>query len=110
MLFFDLLFSSAQFILETTFKASILEENMARTTGAVGEALAAGADHLLLDNFTPDQVREALAKIAGRAKVEVSGGITLENIRAYAEPGADFISAGALTDSARAVDSSVRLE
>lgn len=81
-----------------------------RSFAELEEALAAGADHLLLDNFTPDQVREALAKIAGRAKVEVSGGITLENIRAYAETGADFISAGALTDSARAVDISFRLE
>ncbi len=73
------------------------------------QALAAGAKHLLLDNFSPDGAREAAARIAGRAKTEISGGITLENVRAYAESGADFVSAGAITHSARAVDISFRL-
>jgi nicotinate-nucleotide pyrophosphorylase (carboxylating) len=63
----------------------------------------------LLDNFTPEQVGEAVGRIGGRAKIEVSGGITLETVRAYAEAGADFISVGALTHSARAADISFRL-
>jgi nicotinate-nucleotide pyrophosphorylase (carboxylating) len=70
----------------------------------VDAALSAGAEVLLLDNFSPDGVREAVARIAGRALVEVSGGITLETIRAYAEAGADVISSGALTHSAPAAD------
>ena len=74
------------------------------------EALAAGATHLLLDNLTPAEAAEWIAEIAGRAKVELSGGITLENVRAYAEAGADFVSSGAITHSARAVDISFRLE
>ncbi len=81
-----------------------------RNRAEIEEALAAGADHLLLDNFTPGQLREAIAVIAGRARVEASGGITLENVRAYAETGADFVSAGALTHSATATDISFRLE
>lgn len=67
----------------------------------VKEALEAGADLLLLDNMTPEEVRKALNWIQGRAPVEVSGGITLENIRDYAMPGVSYISAGALTHSAR---------
>jgi nicotinate-nucleotide pyrophosphorylase (carboxylating) len=74
------------------------------------QALVAGAKHLLLDNFTPGAAREAVAKIAGRAKIEISGGITLDNVRAYADTGADYVSAGAITHSARAVDISFRLE
>ena len=74
------------------------------------EALAAGATHLLLDNFSPSDVAAARARIAGQAKVEVSGGINLENVREYAESGADFVSAGAMTHSAPAVDISFRLE
>ncbi len=81
-----------------------------RTLDELHEALARGADHLLLDNFTPDRVREAVAVIGGRAKVEVSGNIKLDAIRAYAESGADFASVGALTHSAPAVDISFRLE
>jgi nicotinate-nucleotide pyrophosphorylase (carboxylating) len=74
------------------------------------EALANGANHLLLDNFTPNQVREAVALIAGRAETEVSGNITLETVRGYAEAGADFASSGALTHSAPAADISFRLD
>jgi nicotinate-nucleotide pyrophosphorylase (carboxylating) len=73
------------------------------------QALTAGAKHLLLDNFNPGRVREAVAKIAGQAKSEISGGVTLENVRTYAETGADYVSAGAITHSARAVDISFRL-
>ncbi len=70
----------------------------------VDEALAAGADAVLLDNMTPKQIARCVTRIAGRAKVEVSGGVTLENVRAFAEAGADLISVGRLTHSAPAVD------
>jgi nicotinate-nucleotide pyrophosphorylase (carboxylating) len=69
------------------------------------QALAAGADVVLLDNMTPDQVRTAAARAHEQnVLVEVSGGVTLQTIRAYAEAGADLISVGALTHSAPAVD------
>jgi nicotinate-nucleotide pyrophosphorylase (carboxylating) len=74
------------------------------------DALAAGATHLLLDNLTPAEAAGQIRTIAGRATVELSGGITLENVRAYAATGAHFVSAGAITNSARAVDISFRLE
>ncbi len=72
--------------------------------------LAAGARMLLLDNLTPDQVREAVARVAGRVPVEVSGGVRLDNVRAYAEAGPDFIAIGALTHSAPAADVSLEIE
>jgi nicotinate-nucleotide pyrophosphorylase (carboxylating) len=72
--------------------------------------LAAGAHMLLLDNFTPAQVREAVALVAGRVPIEVSGGVTLASVRAYAEAGADYIAIGALTHSAPAADISLELE
>ncbi len=71
------------------------------------EAIAAGADIVLLDNMTPEQVRGAKRQAAGRVELEVSGGVTLETIRAYAEAGIDFISLGALTHSAAALDFSL---
>lgn len=74
------------------------------------EALNAGAKHLLLDNLSPAQASDWIRHINGRATVELSGGINLENIRAYAKAGPDFISCGAITHSARAVDISFRLE
>jgi nicotinate-nucleotide pyrophosphorylase (carboxylating) len=77
---------------------------------AVEEALAAGADVIMLDNFAPRDVRQALEKIAGRALCEVSGGITLERIAEFAQPGVDVISVGALTHSAAAADISLDLE
>ncbi len=81
-----------------------------RTRAELREALACGAAHLLLDNLTPAEAADWIREIAGRAKVELSGGITLETVRAYAETGADFVSAGAITHSARAMDISFRLE
>ena len=59
---------------------------------------------LLLDNFTPGRVAEAVKAIAGRASIEVSGGLKAGNLRSYAEAGADFLSLGSLTHSARADD------
>ena len=81
-----------------------------RGRGELEEALACGATHLLLDNLTPEQAAAEIRFIAGRAKVELSGGITLANVRAYAEAGADFVSSGAITHSATAVDINFRLE
>ena len=73
------------------------------------EALAAGADTILLDNMTPDQLREAVREVAGRAKTEASGGVTLDTVRTIAETGVDFISVGALTHSARSLDVSLEV-
>jgi nicotinate-nucleotide pyrophosphorylase (carboxylating) len=81
-----------------------------RTRAELDEALAAGAKHLLLDNLSPEGAADWIRQIAGRAQVELSGGITLETVRAYAEAGPDFISSGAITHSATAVDISFRLE
>lgn len=80
-----------------------------RTREELDEALACGATWLLLDNLTPQQAADAVRHVAGRAKVELSGGITLDNVRAYAEAGADFISCGAITHSAPAVNINFRL-
>src|SRR6516164_2820910 len=81
-----------------------------RTRAELREALDCGAAHLLLDNLTPAEAADWIREIAGRAKVELSGGITLETVRAYAETGADYVSSGAITHSARAMDISFRLE
>lgn len=81
-----------------------------RTRAELDEALARGARHLLLDNLTPHEAAGWIRVIDGRATAELSGGITLESVRAYAEAGADFISAGAITHSAVAVDINFRLE
>jgi nicotinate-nucleotide pyrophosphorylase (carboxylating) len=74
------------------------------TLGEVGEALAAGTEIILLDNMAPDTIAEAVRRIAGRALIEASGGIDLDNVRAVAEAGVDIISIGALTHSAPAID------
>jgi nicotinate-nucleotide pyrophosphorylase (carboxylating) len=73
------------------------------------QALQAGADIILLDNMSPDQVQEAVRIVEGRVKLEVSGGINLENVREYALTGIDFISVGALTHSVKAIDISLEL-
>ena len=75
----------------------------------VEEALAAGANHILLDNMTPDELREAVSLIGGRAKTEASGGVRLDTVTAIASTGVDYISVGALTHSARAVDFSLEI-
>jgi len=74
------------------------------------EALDAGVERILLDNMGPDALREAVRRTAGRARLEASGGITLETVRAVAETGVDFISVGALTHSAPALDVSLLFE
>ena len=76
----------------------------------VSEALDAGVDAILLDNMTLDELRAAVVLAAGRARLEASGGVTLENVRAIAETGVDEISVGALTHSARSLDVSLELE
>jgi nicotinate-nucleotide pyrophosphorylase (carboxylating) len=81
-----------------------------RAMDELEEALASGATHLLLDNLSPQQAGEWIRIVAGRATVELSGGIDLDSVRSYAETGADFVSAGAITHSAPAVDISFRLE
>jgi nicotinate-nucleotide pyrophosphorylase (carboxylating) len=76
----------------------------ADTLQQVEQAVSAGADFVLLDNMNLDQLRQAVEKCRGRAKTEASGGVNLATVRAIAETGVDFISVGALTHSARAVD------
>ncbi|MCX7622611.1 MAG: carboxylating nicotinate-nucleotide diphosphorylase [Thermomicrobium sp.] len=82
----------------------LLIEVEVTTLAEVEEALAAGADWILLDNMDVETIRAAVARVGGRAKLEVSGGVTLERVRAIAETGVDAISVGALTHSARALD------
>ena len=79
------------------------------TLGQLAEALAAGAKSVLLDNFTLPQMREAVALTAGRALLEVSGGVALDQLRTIAETGVDRISVGALTKDVKAVDFSMRV-
>ena len=119
------------------FDAVLVKENHARLAGGVGEAAAravreappdipvevecdtldevraaldAGVARVLLDNMTPAELTEAVALTGGRAELEASGGITLDNVRVVAESGVDFISVGALTHSAPALDLSLELE
>jgi len=82
----------------------------AQSLEQVEEAIQAGADVILLDNLSTAQMKDALARIAGRAKVEISGGVTLERIPELAATGADYVSVGALTHSAPAADLSFELE
>ena len=96
--------------LEATRNARVPVQIEVRTFAELEEALDCGARKLLLDNLTPVQAKEWVHFIAGRATVELSGGITLDTVRAYAESGADFISVGAVTHSVRAVDIHFRLE
>ena len=89
--------------------ASLPIEVECDTLEQVSEALAVGAEAILLDNMSPDQLRSAVALARGRARLEASGGVTLENVRAVAETGVDEISIGALTHSARSLDVSLEL-
>jgi nicotinate-nucleotide pyrophosphorylase (carboxylating) len=92
-----------------TVKPGLKIEVETRSIDDVKKVLAVGkVDRLMLDNFTPQQVGEALALINGRFETEASGGINLENIEAYAETGVDYISAGALIHQAKSVDLSLK--
>ena len=95
--------------LERAAGADVPVEVECETVDEVREALAAGADRILLDNMTPARLAEAVALAAGRAELEASGGITLDTVRAVAESGVDFISIGALTHSPRALDVSLEV-
>jgi nicotinate-nucleotide pyrophosphorylase (carboxylating) len=77
---------------------------------AAQQALAAGAEVLLLDNMTPTLVRQVVQALGGTGLIEISGGVSLETVRSFAEAGADLISVGALTHSAPAVDLALDLE
>jgi nicotinate-nucleotide pyrophosphorylase (carboxylating) len=81
----------------------------AETLEDVREALQAGADAILLDNMSPEELRQAVALVAGRAKLEASGGVSLDTVRTIAEAGVDFISVGALTHAARSLDVSLEV-
>jgi len=79
------------------------------TMTELDQALAAEADRIMLDNFAPAQLREAVARSAGAAELEASGGITESTLRQVAETGVDYVSIGALTKDAVALDLSMRL-
>ncbi len=96
--------------LERTKNATVPVEIEVRTFEELNEALDCGVKHLLLDNLTPDEARKWVQHVAGRATTEISGGVNLETVRAYAEAGPDFISVGAITHSAPAVDINLILE
>jgi nicotinate-nucleotide pyrophosphorylase (carboxylating) len=81
-----------------------------RSLAEVEEALAAGATWIMLDNMSVSEMRDAVAHVAGRAQLEASGGVTLDALREIASTGVDFISVGALTHSAPALDLSLILE
>jgi nicotinate-nucleotide pyrophosphorylase (carboxylating) len=82
----------------------------AQSLAEVDAALAAGAEIVLLDNLSTPDVIEAVARCRGRARTEISGGVTLERMRELAETGADYVSIGALTHSAPAADLSLEIE
>jgi len=89
---------------------TLLVEVECETLEQVEEARRAGADAILLDNMTIDDIRRARARAGSEIKLEVSGNVTLEAVRSIAEAGVDLISVGALTHSARATDLSMRIE
>ena len=79
-----------------------------RSTDEINQALEAGVDRIMLDNFTPERTRDAVKLINGRTEIESSGGITIDTLRAYGECGVDFISVGALTHSVKGLDMSFK--
>lgn len=81
-----------------------------KTLEEVEEALKNGADHLLLDNMSPDMIKNVIQIVENRATIEVSGNINLDNVQQYALEGVNFISIGSLTHSAKAVDISLEIE
>jgi nicotinate-nucleotide pyrophosphorylase (carboxylating) len=91
-------------------RPGLLVEVEIERDGQIEEALAAGADRLLLDNFTVEQLKVAVQQVGGRAQLEASGGIDLANLRQAAATGVDFISIGSLTKHIQAVDLSLVFE
>jgi nicotinate-nucleotide pyrophosphorylase (carboxylating) len=101
-------------VIEAIRRARVLQpdakiEVEVETLDALQEALQAKADLILLDNMMPEMVAEAVRSAGGRAYLEASGGITLDNVRKYASAGVNGISIGALTHSVTAVDISLRI-
>jgi nicotinate-nucleotide pyrophosphorylase (carboxylating) len=82
----------------------------AETLEQVREAIDAGVARILLDNMSPEEVREAVALAGGRAELEASGGVSIATVRAYAETGVDFVSVGALTHAARSLNVSLEVQ
>lgn len=95
--------------IEKALQSGMPIECEVRSHEEVVEALGVGVSRLLLDNMTPAEARQEIVFIDERCSVEISGGVTLDTVRAYAETGADFISIGALTHSAAAVDINFRI-
>jgi nicotinate-nucleotide pyrophosphorylase (carboxylating) len=93
-----------------TANAGLSIEIEVQSLEELDQALAAGADHILLDNLPIDEITEAVRRTRGRARVEISGGVTLDRLPLLAQTGAEFVSVGALTHSAPAADLSFELE
>jgi len=91
-------------------KPRMLTEVEAQTLGEVDDALQAGADIVLLDNLSTPDIIEAVRRCRGRAKTEISGGVTLSRLPELAATGADYVSVGALTHSAPSADLSLEIE
>jgi nicotinate-nucleotide pyrophosphorylase (carboxylating) len=91
-------------------RGSLMVEVECATLGEVEDAVAAGVTRILLDNMSPDDLRRAVGIAGGRAELEASGGVTLDTVRAVAETGVDYISVGAVTHSAPALDVSLLLD
>jgi nicotinate-nucleotide pyrophosphorylase (carboxylating) len=89
---------------------SIMVEVEVENFSELREALAAGADRIMLDEFELDELVQAVSEVDGRVPLEVSGGVGIDRVRAIAETGVDFISIGALTKHVRAIDLSMRIE
>jgi len=88
---------------------SLLLEVEVENFDELEQALAAKVDRIMLDEFSPEDMRRAVAHVAGRVSIEVSGSVTLERVRSIAETGVDFISVGSLTKHVRAIDLSMRI-
>jgi nicotinate-nucleotide pyrophosphorylase (carboxylating) len=92
------------------FNGTSSVEVEAETLDQVREALDVGIGRILLDNMSPEEVREAVELTAGRAELEASGGVSLATVRAYADAGVDFVSVGALTHAARSLNVSLEVQ
>jgi nicotinate-nucleotide pyrophosphorylase (carboxylating) len=88
---------------------AILLEVEVETFGELREALSAGVDRIMLDEFELEELVQAVAEVDGRVPLEVSGGVGIERVRAIAETGVDYISIGALTKHVQAIDLSMRI-